>query len=58
LSLAVSWLSAAMRPRGAKSSTPIAGEGVAAISEALQLGVPEVQLVGSDVYIRARVLHV
>lgn len=40
---------------GATGPSPIAGDGIEQLSEALALGAPEVQQVGSDVYIRGRV---
>ena len=42
---------------GATAGTPTAGEGIAAISEALELEKPEVQAVEGDLCITARVLH-
>jgi diaminohydroxyphosphoribosylaminopyrimidine deaminase/5-amino-6-(5-phosphoribosylamino)uracil reductase len=42
---------------GATASTAIAGEGIAEVSQALQLETPEVQHVDDDLYIRARVLR-
>jgi diaminohydroxyphosphoribosylaminopyrimidine deaminase / 5-amino-6-(5-phosphoribosylamino)uracil reductase len=41
---------------GATAGTAVAGEGIAAVADALQLETPEVQPVGGDLYIRARVL--
>jgi len=42
---------------GATAATPIAGDGIAAISEALPLETLEVQQVVGDLYLRARVLQ-
>jgi diaminohydroxyphosphoribosylaminopyrimidine deaminase/5-amino-6-(5-phosphoribosylamino)uracil reductase len=42
---------------GATAAGPIAGEGIAQLSEALSLAAPETQQVGSDTYIRGRVIH-
>ncbi len=41
---------------GATAGTAVAGEGIAAVADALQLETPEVQPVGGDLYVRARVL--
>lgn len=40
---------------GATARTPVAGHGIASVSEALQLDSPELEQVGDDVYMRARV---
>jgi diaminohydroxyphosphoribosylaminopyrimidine deaminase/5-amino-6-(5-phosphoribosylamino)uracil reductase len=42
---------------GAMAAAAIAGEGIAAVSEALQLEAPEVWQLGDDTYIYARVLR-
>ena len=40
---------------GATAGTAVAGNGIAAVSEALRLEAPDVEQLGDDVYIRARV---
>lgn len=42
---------------GASARSPIAGAGIAAITEALRLESPVVQQVGDDIYLQARVPH-
>ena len=42
---------------GAVAAGPIAGEGIDELSQALALDAVEVQQVGSDVYVRGRVIH-